>query len=173
MALNEGALCLMLKISVCPIVVEDAAAIAALNESCFGRPVPTAVVEAQLKSLVISRENKLYGAVYRGQLIGYVHARNDVCTYRAPRKTVVALAVAKEYRRQGVATMLMDAVTKWAKAERSEAIAAMVSGSKAAQSFFSAYGCEERLNRKQYVKTVAEPKSPIVERLENNYGKKD
>ncbi len=163
----------MLKISICPVVVEDAAAIAQLNESCFGRPVSTAVVEAQLKALVLSRENKLYGAVYRGQLIGYIHARNDVCTYRAPRKTVVALAVAKEYRRQGIATMLMDAVTKWASAERCEAVGVMVGGSKAAQSFFAAYGCEERLNRKQYLKSIVEPKSPIMERLENNYGKKD
>ncbi len=163
----------MLKCSVCPVVVEDAAAIAQLNESCFGRHLPVQAVEAQLKTLVISRENKLFGAVYRGQLIGYIHARSDISTYRTPRKVIVALAVAKEYRRQGVATLLMDAIAKWAKDEKCETLGAMVGGSKAAQSFFSAYGCEERLNRKQYIKSMVDPKSPIMERLENDYGKKE
>jgi len=163
----------MLNISVCPVVVEDAPAIAQLNESCFGRPTPVALVEAQLKAMIGDRSNKLFGAVYRGQLIGYAHVRTDLSTYRAPRKTIVAIAVAKEYRRQGVATTLMEAIAKWAKSEKCETLGVMVGGSKAAAAFFSACGYTEHLNRKQFLKSIADPKSPIMERLENYYGKKE
>lgn len=162
----------MLKISICPAVVEDAEAIAALNESCFGKVYPVASVQAQLKTILRRADEKLLVAVYRGCMIGYIHARDDLATYRAPRKAILAVAVDKEYRRQGVGTQLLDAIVAWANEERCEAIGMMVGGSKAAQGFFASYGCEERLNRKPYYKSVAGPKSPILERLENSYGEK-
>ncbi len=163
----------MLKISICPAVVEDAAAIAALNESCFGQHSSAASVQSQLKAILRHPGDKLLVAVYRGQMIGYIHARDDICTYRAPRKTVVALAVDKEFRRQGVGSALFEAVTSWAKADKCDGVSVMVGGSKSAQSFFAACGCEERLNQKPYFKSVAPEKSPILERLENSYGKKE
>lgn len=163
----------MLKISICPAVVEDAAAIAALNESCLGKSFPVSSVQAQLKTILRRTDEKLLVAVYRGQPIGYIHARDDLSTYRAPRKMILALAVDKEYRRHGVGTALMDAVAAWAKETRCEAIGVTVGSSKAAQSFFTAYGCEERLNRKPFYKSIVDPKSTILERLENSYGKKE
>lgn len=162
----------MLKVSICPAVYEDAEAIAQLNESCLGRPSPVAAVQKQLKTLILRSDEKLLVAVYRGRMIGYIHARDDLRTYRAPRKAVVALAVEKDYRRKGVGRALLNAVEQWAKQDGSEAVTAYVGGSKAAQSFFAACGCEEHLNRKQYEKSVEEPRSAILERLEK-HGKKD
>lgn len=163
----------MLKVSICPAVAEDAPAIAQLNESCFGQSYPVASVQQQIKKLILCPNEKLLVAVYRGRMIAYIHARDDIRTYRAPRKAILAVAVDKEYRRQGVATALFEAIVEWAKEDRCDAISAAVGGSRAAQSFFAACGCEERLNRKQYYKSVAEPRSPILERLEKSYGKKE
>lgn len=162
----------MIKVSICPAVYEDAEAIAQLNESCFGRLYPVASVQKQLKTLILRTDEKLFVAVYRGRMIGYVHARDDLRTYRAPHKSVLALAVDKDYRRKGVGRALLEAVEQWARQDGCEAVTAYVGGSKAAQSFFAACGCQEHLNRKQYEKTVAESRSPFLERLEN-HGKKD
>lgn len=163
----------MLKISICPAVVEDAEAIATLNESCFGQSFPVSSVQAQLKKIILqSSDEKLLVAVYHGRMIAYIHARTDIRTYRAPRKTVLSIAVEKEYRRQGVAKALFEAIADWAKKDGCDAVTAYVGGSKAAQSFFAACDCEERLNRRQYFKSVVEPRSPIIERLEK-HGKKE
>ena len=161
----------MLKISICPAVAEDAEMIAHLNESCLGLSTPVAAVERMLKIILSRADEKLFVAVYRGKMIGYIHAADDLRTYRAPQKTVLTVAVEKEYRRQGVGTALFEAVAAWGKQTRCEAVTASVGGSKAAQSFFVACGFEEQLNRKPYFKSLAEPRSPFVERLEQN-GKK-
>lgn len=162
----------MLKISICPAVPEDAEAIAALNESAFGRSYAVMQVRRQLETLVVRSDERLLVAVYRGKMIGYIHARDDRRTYRAPRKQIVTLAVDKDYRRKGVGRALVEAIVQWGRKDGSEAITVGVGGSKAAQSFFSAVGCEEHLNRKQYIKSLETPKSPFIERLED-HGKKE
>lgn len=162
----------MLKVSICPAVAEDAEAIAQLNEACFGQHYPVSSVRRQLETLILRPDEQLLVAVYRGQVIGYIHARDDLRTYRAPRKAVLSVAVAKAHRRQGVATALFDAVEQWAKRSRCEAVSAAVGGSRAAQSFFAAVGCEEGLNRKQYYKSVEDKASVTKERLEN-HGQKE
>ncbi len=161
----------MLKVSICPAVVEDAEAIAQLNESCLGQKTPVAAVERMLKMIIPRADEKLFVAVYHGRMIGYIHARDDLRTYRAPQKAVLTVAVDKDYRRKGVGTALFEAVAAWGKQTRCEAVTASVGSSKAAQSFFAACGFTERLNHKPYFKSLEEPRSPIIERLEQN-GKK-
>lgn len=162
----------MLKISICPAVEEDAAVIARLNEMCFGQAFPEHLVRRQLATLIRRREETLLVAVYRGQMIGYIHARDDLRTYRAPHKTVLALAVDKDFRRQGVGRQLYEAVVKRAEAEGCAAVSTQVGGSKAAQSFFAAMNLKERLNRRQYIYEFEDKYAYIKERLESN-GKKD
>lgn len=162
----------MLKVSICPAVPEDAEAIAVLNENAFGRSFPVMQVRRQIETLVVRGEERVLVAVYRGKMIGYIHARDDRRTYRAPRKEIVAVAVDKDYRRQGVGKALFEAIADWAKKDGCEAVDVAVGGSKAAQCFFAACGCEERLNRKQFIKSLEIPKSPFIERLED-HGKKE
>ncbi len=161
-----------MKLSICPAVGEDAQAIAELNEVCFGYSYPVSSVRRQIAAILDSHDERLLVAVYRGTMIGYIHVRTDRRTYRDPQKLILAVAVQKEYRRKGVATALFQAVAEQAKQESCEAVTAAVGGSRVAQAFFAAVGCEERLNRKQYIKSLREPKSPIVERLEQ-HGKKE
>ncbi len=146
----------MLKISVCPAVAEDAEVIARLNEMCFGQSAPVSLVRQQIRSILNSADEQLLVAVYRGAMIGYIHARDDRRTYRAPRKVVLSVAVDKDYRRKGVASALFQAIEALALKQSFEAVTAAVGGSRAAQSFFAAVGCEERLNRKQYFKVLCE-----------------
>ena len=144
----------MLNFSVCPCVAEDAAAIAALNETCFGLPCAVHEVARQIRAILNCADERLLVAVYRGTMLGYIHLRVDRRTYRAPRLAVVAVAVDKEYRRKGVAKTLFKAAQDMAEQLSCEAVIASVGGSRAAQSFFLAVGCEERLNRKQYFKKL-------------------
>ncbi len=144
----------MLNFSVCPCVAEDAAAIAALNDTCFGLPCAVSEAARQIRSIIDCADERLLVAVYRGTMLGYIHLRVDRRTYRAPRLAVVSLAVDKSYRRKGVAKALFAAAQDLAVQLSCEAVTASVGGSRAAQSFFSAVGCEERLNRKQYFKKL-------------------
>ncbi len=161
----------MLKLSVCPAVAEDAEAFAYLNETCFGQSHPVEFVRQQIKAILDSADERLLVAVYRGTMLGYIHARIDRRTYRAPRVTVLSVAVDKDYRRKHVATALFDAITAWAAQCSCDTITASVGGSRAAQSFFLSVGCEERLNRKQYVKLPSSTNF-VKGRLED-YGKKE
>ncbi|MBE6762737.1 MAG: GNAT family N-acetyltransferase [Ruminococcaceae bacterium] len=142
----------MLNFSVCPAVAEDAQVIAALNESCFGLSSSVQEVARQIKAILDCADERLLVAVYRGAMLGYIHLRVDRRTYRAPRMAVVSVAVDKEYRRKGVARALFATAEELALRMNCEAVSASVGGSRAAQAFFSAVGCEERLNRKQYIK---------------------
>ena len=144
----------MFHFSVCPCVAEDAAAIALLNETCFGLPCAVNEVGRQICSIIECADERLYVAVYRGTMLGYIHLRVDRRTYRAPRMAIVSLAVDKEHRRKGVAKALFAAAQEAAVQCSCEAVTASVGGSRAAQSFFLAVGCEERLNRKQYFKKL-------------------
>ena len=141
-------------VSVCPCVVEDAAALAILNESCFGFSYPVHETASQIKSILKSADEQLLVAVYRGTMLGYIHLRVDRRTYRAPRLAVAAVAVDKNHRRKGVAKALFAAALELADRLSCEAVTASVGGSRAAQSFFLAVGCEERLNRKQFFKRL-------------------
>ena len=158
--------------SVCPAVPEDAQAIADLNESCFGHSCSRSTVERLLSAVLDIRDERVLVAVYRGTMIGYVHVRTDRRTYRAPHKQIVSIAVDKNHRRKGVATALFRAVEELAAEDGCKAITAMVGGSHAAQAFFAAVQCEEQLNQKPYYKSMLQPKSPFIERLEQ-HGKKD
>ncbi len=144
----------MMNFSVCPCVAEDAEAIAVLNETCFGLPCAVNEVARQIRSILECADERLLVAVYRGTMLGYIHLRVDRRTYRAPRLAVVSVVVGKEYRRKGVAKALFMAAQDIATQLSCEAVTASVGGSRAAQSFFLAVGCEERLNRKQYFKKL-------------------
>ena len=144
----------MLNFSVCPCVVEDAQAISLLNENCFGLPCAVHEVARQIRSIIECTDERLFVAVYRGTMLGYIHLRVDRRTYRAPQLAVVSLAVHKEYRRNGVAKALFSAAQDVAVQLSCDAVTVSVGGSRAAQSFFLAVGCEERLNQKQYFKKL-------------------
>ena len=96
----------MTKFSVCPAVAEDAAAIAEINEMCFGLSYPEKDVARQIKAIVLCEDERLLVAVYRGVMLGYIHVRVERRVYRAPRLEVLAVAVHKDHRRQGVAKAL-------------------------------------------------------------------
>ncbi len=162
----------MLKVSICPAVVEDAETIAQLNESCFGQSSSPAAVERMLKMILPRSSEKILVAVYHGKMIGYIHARDDLRTYRSPHKMILALAVEKEFRRKGVATALYNAIVAWGEQSGAVAITASINTSRAAQGFFASCEFEERLQHKQYFKSLEKPRSPIIERLEQ-HGKKD
>ena len=141
-------------VSVCPCVVEDATALAALNESCFGFSYPVHETASQIRAILRSADEQLLVAVCRGNMLGYIHFRMERRTYRAPRLAIVSLAVEKEHRRKGIAKALFGAALEFAERFSCEAVTASVGGARAAQSFFLAVGCEERLNRKQFFKRL-------------------
>lgn len=145
----------MLKLSICPAVSEDADAIAALNESCFGIRFPAEKVKKQLARLILLPTERVFVAVYRGRLIGFAHASSVWRTDCAPYKEIRAIAVEKEYRRKGVGRALWQAVEEWATEEHCETVVAVVGGSRSAQAFCAACGCDEQQGKKQYMKTVA------------------
>lgn len=144
----------MLSFSICPCVAEDASAIAALNDMCFGLPCAVSEVVRQIRSIIDCADERLFVAVYRGNMLGYIHLRVDRRTYRAPRLAIVSLAVDKDYRRKGVAKALFMTAQDMATQFSCDAVTASVGGSRAAQSFFLAVGCEEQLNRKQFFKKL-------------------
>ncbi len=143
----------MLKISVCPAVPEDATAIAAFNESCFGAAYPETKVRRELERLISLPGERVLVAVYRGEPVGYVHASSSYSTYRAPRKMVRTLAVDREFRRKGVGTALWRAVEAWASEDGCDTVTACTRSTAGAQ-FCLHCGCAGQPSRHCFARTL-------------------
>lgn len=130
-----------MEITVRQAVLEDALAIQKLNADSLNYEYP---LESTLTKLRVALENdrmRVFVAVYKNEVIGYVHAQDYDVLYAEHCKDVLGLATAKKYQRNGVATMLMNAVEAWAKETGADCVRLVSSaGRTQAHQFYSACG---------------------------------
>lgn len=121
----------------------DAADIAALERRSF--PVPWSE-EAFLSEIGAPSRWSRVAWADRARLAGYV-----LCTHAAGEVHINKIAVAERYRRQGVATLLMDEVLSFARRiDAAELLLEVRPSNEPARAFYRGLGFEENGRRDRY-----------------------
>lgn len=112
------------------------------------------LVEKRLSELDLNRE-QVFVAEYNSTVIGYVHAERYKTLYFNELVNLLGLAVAKNYRRQGVATELIKHVEHWARDNGIKMIR-LNSGSsrKEAHEFYRKLGFDNEKEQIRFIKSL-------------------
>ena len=97
------------------VMISDADPIYELCRSELGYDFTREQVESNIRRLLGDPTTLLLVAEQRGEVMGFVHAHNHNPVYAPPMKSVVALAVRPEARKQGLGNQLILAVEDWAR----------------------------------------------------------
>lgn len=102
--------------------LEDYEAIAYMNTESLGYEYPVEKTKKNLESLLEKSSQKLIVACVDDEVIGYIHASDYECTYRAAAKNIMAICVYKQYQGLGAGKKLLQAIEKWAKEDDSDIV---------------------------------------------------
>ena len=144
-----------MNITVRKCMISDAPHIRALIQQDLGYEYAEEAFEQNLRRIMSSSSNIIYVAENGNQFLGYAHACDYGVIYGPPTKALSSIAVVEEYRRYGVAKMLMEAVEAWAKKNGAESVR-LYSGSerKDAVAFYKSMGYEFFKSDYQFKKTL-------------------
>ena len=122
-------------------MVSDAQALAKLNREEMGYDFPVEETGKKLQASLENPEKKILVAEIQGRVVGYVHLESYDVLYAPHMKNVMGIAVAGEFRRQGVGKALLTAGETWARETGAVAVR-LVSGDarKDAHAFYQSLG---------------------------------
>lgn len=122
-------------------MVSDAQALAKLNREEMGYDFPVEETGKKLQASLENPEKKILVAEIQGRVVGYVHLESYDVLYAPHMKNVMGIAVAREFRRQGVGKALLTAGETWARETGAVAVR-LVSGDarKGAHAFYQSLG---------------------------------
>ena len=122
-------------------MVSDARALAKLNREEMGYHFPVEETGKKLQASLENPEKKILVAEIQGRVVGYVHLESYDVLYAPHMKNVMGIAVAGEFRRQGVGKALLTAGETWARETGAVAVR-LVSGDarKGAHAFYQSLG---------------------------------
>ena len=95
-------------------MISDAKAIYELCRSELGYDFSLEQVETNVRRLIGDSTNLLLVAEQNNELAGFVHANSHEPVYAPKMKSVMALVVREEFRKQGLGHTLVGAVENWA-----------------------------------------------------------
>lgn len=132
---------------------EDYIAIARLNKKEMKYDYPVEKTKIKLAQILEDASQKVYVAVSREQVIGYVHANNYDVLYAPHMKNIMGIAVEQNFKKQGVGRTLLEAVEKWGKETGASGVR-LVSGSerKEAHMFYKHCNYIESKEQKNFKK---------------------
>lgn len=142
----------------------DALAIARLNRLSLGYDYPEDATRENLCTILQSPSDQVYVAVSGDEVVGYVHACAYQTLYAPPMKNIMGIAVDPTRRREGIGTLLLSAVERWA-GETGAAAIRLVSGAGRtdAHSFYRCLGFDQgrdQRNFKKYLSGTAQQEAP-------------
>lgn len=94
--------------------IADAPHICEINQNALGYDFSLPETKAQLSLLLSRTTDKVLVAVCQNEVRGYIHAADYECTYCAPMKNVMALAVDISWQGRGIGRRLLEAAGQWA-----------------------------------------------------------
>ena len=95
-------------------MISDAKAIYELCRTELGYDFSLEQVETNVRRLIGDSTNLLLVAEQHNELAGFGHANSHEPVYAPKMKSVLALVVREEFRKQGLGHMLIGAVESWA-----------------------------------------------------------
>lgn len=95
--------------------IQDAAYIQELSRNGLGYDFSLEDTARKLAVLLQSDKDKIYVAVAEGKVVGYIHAVDYDVLYAPHMKNIMGLAVASDYKRNGIGTALLQQIEIWAK----------------------------------------------------------
>ncbi len=133
--------------------VEDAASLQALNSDGMGYAYSVEDTVKKLQRLLQSGKDCILVAVIKEKVVGYIHANDYDLLFSPHMKNIMAIAVARGYRRRGIGAALLLKVEEWAKASGAAGVR-LVSGTARteAHAFYQSCGYhreKEQLNFKK------------------------
>lgn len=134
--------------------VNDADDIHKICQDDLGYNCTVDLVKKRLENLDLNRE-RVFVADVDGRVAGFVHAEDYKTLYFDELINLLGLAVANDYRRQGVATKLIDFVEQWAK-EMGIRMIRLNSGSsrKEAHEFYRKLGFDNEKEQIRFLKKI-------------------
>lgn len=134
--------------------VDDAGDIYRLNKDEMGYDYSIELTAQKIADLCQSLNDRIYVAEENGKVIGYVHANNYDTLYFGHMKNIMGIAVSSLYKRQGIGSLLLAEVEKWAREDGAIGVR-LVSGAmrKDAHEFYRQNGYiheKEQINFKKY-----------------------
>ncbi|MGN0524253.1 MAG: GNAT family N-acetyltransferase [Eubacterium sp.] len=134
--------------------VDDAFGICKICCDDLGYNCTEDLVKKRIGELDLNRE-QVFVAQYNNCVIGFVHAEDYKTLYFDELVNLLGLAVSNEYRRQGVATALVNQVECWAK-ERGVKMLRLNSGSsrKDAHEFYRKLGFDNEKEQIRFLKKI-------------------
>lgn len=135
--------------------LEDNEAIAYMNKESLGYEYPVEKTKKNLALLLEKPSQKLIVACVDDKVIGYIHAGDYECTYRAAAKNIMAICVNKQYQGLGAGKKMLQAIEKWAKADGSDNVRLVSSSYRTkAHEFYKRCGYTENKMQKNFSKIV-------------------
>lgn len=132
---------------------DDAESVCYINSHAFGYDFPLEDTTERLKNILQRTADKLWVACFDGKVVGYIHGADYECTYSAPLKNIMAIAVLEEYRGYGIGKSLLVTLEQWAKDSGCAGVR-LVSGMNRmkAHEFYMHLGYCERKTQKNFIK---------------------
>lgn len=135
----------------------DLKALNKLNQQELGYSYPLEKASIRFKHLITDTQHHLligYRDQKTGEVVGYVHAELYEELYCDPLFNILALAVSKNFQKQGIGKMLLDKVEKEAKNRGLSGIRLNSGTSRVdAHAFYNAVGYSEVKTQKKFQKT--------------------
>ena len=88
--------------------------IALLNKNEMGYDYPASDTKEKLEQLLNDSNHKIYVAIVCDNIVGYVHANNHDLLYAPHLKNIMGIAVASDFKKNGIGKMLLNEVEEWA-----------------------------------------------------------
>lgn len=134
--------------------VNDANGICKICCDDLGYNCEVDLIKERIKGLDLARE-RVFVAEYDNHILGYVHAEDYKTLYFDELVNLLGLAVANDYRRQGVATALIGQVELWAKEQGAKMIR-LNSGSlrREAHEFYRKLGFDNEKEQIRFLKKI-------------------
>ena len=134
--------------------VNDADDICKICQDDLGYNCTVDLVKERIAGLDLSRE-RVFVAEYNNRVVGFVHAEDYKTLYFDELINMLGLAVANDYRRQGVAMALINKVECWAK-EMGIKMIRLNSGSsrKEAHDFYRKLGFDNEKEQIRFLKKI-------------------
>jgi GNAT superfamily N-acetyltransferase len=132
---------------------DDIIQIHEINKTSLGYNIPLELAKERIEYILKKDCYRIYVACMDEKVVGYIHGGDYDCTYSAPLKNILALAVDEHYQGRGVGKFLLQSIEQWAKEEGSIGVR-LVSGFNRvdAHQFYLHCGYHLRKEQKNFIK---------------------